>query len=107
MNKTEKRQRRKKHIMKTIRKGVSKPRVFVFKSNKHLYAGIADDVNSKVLGSCAVEKGSKEAEKLGLELSKIMKSKKIKEAIFDRSGYRYHGNIALFVDSLRKNGIKI
>ena len=105
--KIEKRERRKKHIRKNI-SGVSlKPRVFVFKSNKYFYAGVADDDKNIVLMSKMSNKKEEDIVKMAKDFALTLNKKKIENAVFDRSGYKYHGLIASFVTELRNNGIKI
>jgi large subunit ribosomal protein L18 len=103
----QKRERRRMHIRKTVVGTADKPRVYVFKSNRYLHTGFVNDRTGKVLGGASADRNSKGAEDLGKNVSALMKKAKIKEAVFDRSGYSYHGIIAAYVESLRKNGIKI
>ncbi|OGC44715.1 50S ribosomal protein L18 [candidate division WS6 bacterium RIFOXYC1_FULL_33_10] len=105
--KKEKREKRKLHIKKRLSGTESKPRVFVFKSNKYFYTGVANDETSTVLTSKVCDKKKEEILKMAKVFAAEMKKKKIEVAVFDRSGYRYHGLIAAFADELRKNGIKI
>jgi large subunit ribosomal protein L18 len=105
--KEQKRQRRKMHIRKTVNGTTAKPRVFVFKSNRYFYAGMADDTTGKVLKSSVCKKNSKEIEGMSKKFSEEMKTKEIESAVFDRNGYKYHGLIKTFVDGLRSNGINI
>ncbi len=109
MKKTKKqqRERRKMHIRKKVNGTMLKPRIFVFKSNKYFYAGMADDENGVVLDSTMCKKNSKEIEKMSKDFVKEIKKKKIDTAIFDRSGYKYHGLVKVFVEELRTNGINI
>lgn len=103
----QKRERRKMHIRKNLSGTTDKPRVFVFKSNKYFYAGVSNDDSGKVLMSVKVQKGEDNIKKSGKKLATDMKKAKIENAVFDRSGYKYHGVIAAFVEELRGNGIKI
>lgn len=109
MNKTkrEQRERRKMHIRKNINGTSSRPRIFVFKSNRYFYAGIADDENGIVLKSIMCKKNSKDIEKMAKDFAGEMKKRKLGEAVFDRNGYKYHGLIKTFVENLRSNGINI
>jgi len=107
MNKKDKREKRKLHIKKKVSGTSAKPRVFVFKSNKYFYAGLADDDKQVVLMSEMCKKNSDEIKKMGKKFATDFKKKKLEVAVFDRSGYRYHGLIAIFADELRSNGIKI
>lgn len=98
-------------------KGTAKrPRVSVFKSNRHVFAQVINDVSGKTLVSSKVIsptkskiKGSKtdKALKVGEILAEKMKEKGITDAIFDRGGFKYHGRVKALAEGLRNNGIKI
>lgn len=103
----EKRNRRRMHIRKTVIGTSDKPRVYVFRSNKYLHSGFVNDETGKVMGGAVAAKNSKGAEELGKKMAELLKKAKVKNAVFDRSGYRYHGIITTYVESLRKNGTKI
>jgi large subunit ribosomal protein L18 len=105
MKRKESRQRRKMHIKKTLRGTSEAPRVFVFKSNKYFYAGVADDDSQKVLMSQMCDKKETEIKKLAKTMSKDLK--KYDKLVFDRSGYKYHGLIKIFVEELRNNKVNI
>ncbi len=107
MNKKNNRAKRKLHIRKRLSGTSVKPRIFVFKSNKYFYSGVADDDKSVVLMSKMCKKNSEEIQKMAKKFATDFKKKKLELAVFDRSGYRYHGLIATFADELRSNGIKI
>jgi len=107
MNKEDKRQKRKLHIKKKISGTSTKPRIFVFKSNKYFYAGLADDDKQIVLMSKMSKKNTDDIKGMAKKFATDFKKKKLEIAVFDRSGYRYHGLIAIFADELRSNGIKI
>lgn len=95
------------HIRKKVNGSSVKPRVFVFKSNKFFYVGVADDDRSVVLTSKMAKKNSEEILKMAKVFAADLKKRKIEVAVFDRSGYKYHGLVASFAEELRKNGIKI
>jgi large subunit ribosomal protein L18 len=103
----QKRERRKVHIRKKLSGTPDKPRVYVFKSNKYINVGVVEDESGKVLFGLRVEKGKGNMKKLAKDLAAKLKKAKISVAVFDRSGYKYHGVIAEFVEELRKNDIKI
>ena len=91
----------------------SKPRVSVFRSNKHIYAQLVDDVNHKTLASSStevlkLENGSniEAASKVGADLAKKANDLKITEVVFDRSGYVYHGRVKAVAEALRNGGLK-
>lgn len=112
--------RRAKRI-KRIRKkifGVSEiPRLSVYRSSMHIYAQIIDDekgetlVSSSTLSKDISLKGAKPwtvaaATIVGKELAKKAKEKKIKEVVFDRRGYKYHGRIKALAEGAREGGLK-
>ena len=107
LTKKDRRYRRKKHIRKALSGTAEKPRVYVFKSNKTFYASVANDDEGKVLFGMKSTKGVEKVKKLGKKFATALKKKKIEIAVFDRSGYKYHGAITAFVEELRANGIKI
>ena len=90
-------------------------RVSVSKSLKNLSAQIIDDKQKKTLVSASsVEKEVKKnkikkiekSSLIGEILAKRAKEKNINEVYFDRGGYKYHGRIKAFAETLRKNGLK-
>ncbi len=94
---------------------INRYRVSVSKSLNNLSAQIIDDKQKKTLVSASsIEKEIrgkkvKKMEKsslIGEILAKRAKDKKINEVYFDRGGYKYHGRIKIFAESLRKNGLK-
>lgn len=110
-----KRLRRKLSIRKTINGSAERPRVCVTKSSKNLFVQVVDDEESKTLfsvqtfGKNGVEaKANKDGAKLvGAKIAEGLKSKNISKAVFDRSGYKYHGVIAALADSIRENGVQV
>lgn len=105
--KEEKRIRRKMSIRKSLSGSASKPRVFLYKSDRFTYVGVADDVAGKVLFSKRGKKNSEESKKVGAEIGKKLKDMKIERVVFDRSGYKYHGRVAAVADGIREAGIKV
>ncbi|MBU0976440.1 MAG: 50S ribosomal protein L18 [Patescibacteria group bacterium] len=108
MNRRAKRQKR---IRKKIKGTDTKPRMNVFRSNKHIYAQAVDDVSRKTLASesdLKLTKGKKadKAKIVGEKLGEKLNKKGIKELCFDRSGYRYHGRVKALAEGLRKKGVK-
>lgn len=88
------------------------PRVTIFKSNRTLYVQAIEDINGTTLcassGLALRIKANKDgAIALANDFAAKLKDKGIKEAVFDRNGYLYHGVIAAFAQALRDNDIKI
>ena len=100
MNQRDQRRRAMRHTIKGTDK---RPRLVVFRSNKYLHAQLIDDAKGNTLAS--VNK-STDAVVAGKEMAKKALDVKIKEIVFDRAGYRYHGNIKKFADAAREGGLK-
>ncbi|WP_381415346.1 50S ribosomal protein L18 [Spiroplasma endosymbiont of Anurida maritima] len=91
-----------------------RPRLCVFKSNGNFYAQIINDVEGVTLLASSTLKmtdlkstGNVEAAaKVGEDIAKKAISKKIKNVVFDRGGYLYHGKVKAFADSARKAGLE-
>ena len=103
---------RKKRAVRTRHNisGSLRPRLSVFRSNKYLYAQIIDKKGAKVIVSANSKqyekvKKTEAAEKLGEDFAKLAISKKIKDVVFDKGSYRYHGRIKAFADAARKGGL--
>ena len=101
-----------------IRKRVSgtsaRPRLSVYKSNRAIYAQLIDDEAGRTLASSAsvpVAAGAKKksncevASKVGASLAAAAKKVKIKEVVFDRNGWPYHGKLKALADGARKGGL--
>ncbi len=109
------RERRKLRIRKNVAGTQERPRLSVFRSAKHIYVQVIDDVAgvtlaaastmSKDLKGNALGKKSEAATKVGALIAEICKSKKIAKVVFDRNGYRYHGRIKALADAARKAGL--
>ena len=93
-----------------------RPRLAVYKSGKHIYAQLIDDVNHVTLASASsldkdlkdqVKNGANiEAAKLvGTTVAKKAKEKGIECVVFDRGGFLYHGRIAALADAAREAGL--
>lgn len=108
--------RKKRHLR--IRKRLvgtpSRPRVSVFRSSKHIYAQLIDDVNGVTLASASSkEKGSTgpggnvdAAKQVGTLLAERAKEKNITNVVFDRSGYLYHGRVKALAEAARESGLE-
>ncbi len=110
---------RKKFRVRNKVKKVAKPgryRLCISRSSKNISAQIIDDMNQKtLLSASSIEKDIKSNNKIKkIELSKVVaeklakkaQEKKITKIFFDRGGYKYHGRIKIFAETLRKNGME-
>lgn len=91
----------------------SKPRLCVFRSNKHIEAQIIDDEKGITLVSSSSTQlklanggNCEAAAKVGEDLAKKALAKGIEEVVFDRGGYIYHGRVAALAEAARENGLK-
>jgi len=113
-DKQARRVKRKKHIRKSIQGTSARPRMTVYRSNKHLYVQVVDDSCGKTLASVSnmekefskLRNNVENAAKLGEVVGGRCKAAKIKEVVFDRNGYLYHGVVKAVADGARKSGIK-
>nr|YP_010197233.1 ribosomal protein L18 [Crassiphycus crassissimus]UAD85037.1 ribosomal protein L18 [Crassiphycus crassissimus]UAD85240.1 ribosomal protein L18 [Crassiphycus crassissimus] len=104
-------------MKKKIRGTINRPRLCVFRSNKHIYAQIIDDTNKKIItSSSTLEKIIREkiktphncnaARSIGKNIAQKSKALGIKEIVFDRQNKIYHGRIQALAEAVRKEGIK-
>ena len=106
-NRQVKRKIRHRRVRKKIIGTKNRPRLSVFKSNKYIYAQLIDDENSKTIAaSFVLDKGIESARNLGESLAKKAADKKIKKAIFDRGGYKFHGKILELAEGAKKGGLE-
>ncbi|MGX6961018.1 MAG: 50S ribosomal protein L18 [Candidatus Karelsulcia muelleri] len=92
---------------------LKRPRISVFRSNKHIYVQIIDDVNHHTLLSYSSQKKdnlkitkTKMARKIGMILGEKAKTIGIYNLVFDRNGYLYHGRVKALAEGLRTTGLK-
>jgi large subunit ribosomal protein L18 len=110
-HKVTKRLKNKARIRKKVEGHADRPRLCVFRSGKHIYAQIVDDMAGKTLvaySTLQAKKGSSnvEAAKLiGAEIAKKALSQNIKSVVFDRSGYLFHGRVKAVADGAREAGL--
>ena len=107
--------RLKRHMR--IRKKISGtpelPRLNVFRSNSHIYAQIIDDVSGKTLAAAStLEKGfdksgtkKEQAKRVGVAVAEKAQAAGIKQIVFDRGGYQYHGRVKELAEGAREGGL--
>ncbi|KAB2329235.1 50S ribosomal protein L18 [Cytobacillus depressus] len=93
----------------------TRPRLNVFRSNKHIYAQLVDDVTGVTLASASTldkevnldSTGNVDAAtKVGELVAKRAVEKGVKAVVFDRGGYLYHGRVKALADAARENGLE-
>jgi large subunit ribosomal protein L18 len=98
-------------IRKTVNGTEDRPRLVVFRSGKHMYAQVVNDVNGHTLASAsslAVETkntGKELAKEIGKEIAKVAIAKNITNVVFDRNGYLYHGRVKSLAEGAREGGL--
>ncbi|MDR3177249.1 MAG: 50S ribosomal protein L18 [Desulfovibrio sp.] len=111
------RRRRKARIRKKISGTAERPRLVVFRSNLHLYAQLVDDgagatllsvstLGLKKAGETQVRCDRAGGELVGREIARLAVEKNIKNVVFDRNGYIYHGRIKAVADGAREAGLE-
>ncbi len=106
--------RRHKRVRKNISGTAERPRLDVFRSLNHIYAQIIDDTKGVTLAAASsLEKGFEGsggnvegAKKVGEMIAKKALEKGIKEVVFDRGGYIYHGRVAALAEGAREGGLQ-
>ena len=106
------RKQRHKKIRSKISGTIKRPRLAVFRSSEHIYAQLIDDENGNTLvafSDLKLEKGkntkSDLAKKVGIEIAKKAKEKKIGEVVFDRGGHKFHGRVKLLAEGAKEGGL--
>lgn len=116
---TKKRLRRdriRRRIRSTIRGTSERPRLCIFKSNKHVNAQLVDDLSGHTVISASSKmddlakdlKDKSMVERAGIvgeHLAKLAQDQGIDKAVFDRSGYKYHGVVKALADGARNGGL--
>ena len=109
--KADSRARRHARIRARISGTKEMPRLSIFKSNRHMYAQLIDDVSGATIIGLSSEKAvgknmTEKSKDLGKMIAKEALAKKISKIAFDRGGFKYTGKIKLFADSAREGGLK-
>lgn len=108
--------KRKKRIRKRLTGTTQRPRLSVFRSARHIYAQIIDDTSGRTLAmASSLEKAVKEQDKfenkvavanfIGKLVAERIMDKGIKEVVFDRNGFLYHGRVKAVSDGAREAGL--
>ena len=106
--------RRHNRVRKHVRGEAERPRLAVFRSNKHIVAQVIDDRAGRTLASASSLEadlksggGNKEsAKKVGARVAERAKAAGISKVVFDRGGFLYHGRVAALADAAREAGLE-
>jgi len=114
--KTDRRNKIKRRIRSAIRGTAEKPRLSVFKSNKHVYLQLINDIENVTIISVSTQSNALKdqikdksplevASVIGKTLAESAKDKGIDKVVFDRSGYKYHGIVKAAANGAREGGL--
>ncbi len=114
LNQTDRRKRRVRRNLKKLANG--RPRLSVFRSSKHIYAQVIDDSGSRTLAAASsLEKDLKGKLKTGAdkaaaaEVGKLLAERAVKagvkDVVFDRGSYLFHGRVKALADAVREGGL--
>lgn len=109
--------KRKRRVRSKIHSTSDRPRITVFRSNRHIYAQIINDEKGVTIVSAStimpilkteLDKTSNKhaAQAVGKVLAKLALEQGIKQVIFDRNGYAYHGRVGALAASAREHGLE-
>jgi len=109
--------RRRHHVRKKILGTEERPRLTVFRSSKHIYAQLIDDLKGITLAAVSSASPSvrsglayggniNAAKAVGKQLADAAKTKGISKVAFDRGHYRYHGRVKALADAAREGGLQ-
>ena len=100
-------------IRRKLRGEAQKPRISIFRSNNNIYAQAIDDINGVTLASASSKSVKSDGKKsdIAKEVGKALGQKLVDlghtTAVFDRSGYLYHGRVKALADGIREAGLKL
>lgn len=109
--------RKKRHsrVRTKVSGTAARPRLNVFRSNKHIYAQLIDDTNGVTIASASsmdkafesdTKANAEAAAKVGELIAKKAVEKDVKSVVFDRGGYLFHGRVKALADAARENGLE-
>ncbi len=107
-----KRIQRHKRIRAKLLGTAKQPRLVVFRSNKHVYAQLVNDEKGLVLAASSdaktksKQKKAEKAKEVAKDIAEKAGKLKIEKIVFDRGGYKYHGQVKVLAEELRAQGMK-
>jgi large subunit ribosomal protein L18 len=109
----QRRLRRRRRVRAKIRGTAERPRLSIYRSNRGLFAQLIDDDAGRTLAQVSWTeadlrdlKPSEQAQKAGGSLAERAEGAGIETCVFDRGGYRYHGNVRRLAEAAREGGLK-
>ncbi len=116
LRKWERRDRRAHHVRNTVFGTPERPRLAVYRSHRHFHAQIIDDTQGRTIAAASSQQKAlreglkhggdkKAAEAVGAALAEAAKKAGVKQVVFDRSHYRFHGRVRVFAEAAAKGGL--
>jgi len=114
--KSEQRVRRHRRVRKKVLGTATRPRLAVFRSNKHIYVQVIDDLNGRTIASASTMEADRRggatatvdaAKQVGQAVAERVKAAGISAVVFDRGGFKYHGRVAAVADGARAAGLEL
>jgi large subunit ribosomal protein L18 len=106
--------KRRRRVRAKVSGSSERPRISVFRSNRGIHAQLVDDVAGRTLAAVSWTESDlrelkplEQAAKAGELLAERAKKAGVESAVFDRGGYRYHGNVKAFADGVREGGLTV
>ncbi len=111
---TDARIRRHLRVRKSVKGTAARPRMAVYRSNKYIYVQLVDDVDGRTMASASSQEkdlrseslNEETAAKVGQIIGARAKEAGVKEVVFDRGGYQYHGKVKALAEAARKSGLE-
>ena len=111
------RERRRKHVRRTVHGEPDRPRLNIFRSEKHIYAQVIDDRKGHTLATASSHdpklkdklssaKPLEQAKIVGEAVAQRALEAGVKKVVFDRAGYKYHGRVKSLADGARSGGLE-
>jgi large subunit ribosomal protein L18 len=108
------RTRRHTRVRKRVRGTAERPRLAVYRSNRYIYAQVIDDVEGRTLAAASSQESDLRANtlnadtatKVGALVASRAKDAGIEAVVFDRGGFKYHGQIKALADAAREEGLE-
>jgi len=116
LTKSEHRVRRHRRVRKKITGTAARPRLAVFRSNKHIYVQAIDDLSGRTVASASTMEADlrggstatvESAKQVGKLVGERAKSAGINAVVFDRGGFKYHGRVAAIAEGAREAGLEL
>jgi large subunit ribosomal protein L18 len=116
LTKSEHRVRRHRRVRKKVRGTAARPRLAVFRSNRHIYVQAIDDDGCRTIASASTMEASLRsgatanvaaAKQVGKLVGERIKAAGVDSVVFDRGGFKYHGRVAAIAEGAREAGLEV